>query len=100
MASLLTRVPITVEATAGGRFVARADLKLEAEGTTAEAAVAQLQARAEPMSLPVAAPGQNPWLAIAGMWKDVDPELIAEWRKAVEEYRQERDRETPLEDAP
>ncbi len=96
MASLLTRVPITVEATAGGRFVARADLKLEAEGTTAEAAVAQLQARAEPMSLPVAAPGQNPWLAVAGMWKDTDPELLAEWRKAIEENRQLQEEEDRL----
>lgn len=94
MASLLTRVPITVEATAVDRFIARADLNLEAKGTTAEAAVAQLQARGTD-----AAPGQNPWLAVAGMWKDTDLELLAEWRNAIEMNRQLRDRdEFPPED--
>ena len=94
------RVPVTVRQTADGRFVARpAPVPDEAEGGTAEEAVARLQARAEPMTLPVTLPGGNPWLAVVGMWKDTDPELIAEWRKCVEENREMRDRdEFPPED--
>ena len=98
MDSLLTRVPITVEATAGGRFVARADLKLEAESDTAAEAVAKLQTAAggETIVLPETPPGGNPWLAVAGMWKDTDPELIAEWRKAIEDNRQMQEEEDRL----
>ena len=96
MATILTRVPVAVEKTAAGRFIARADVtdvRLEAEGDTAEDAVAKLQARAEPMVLPATPPGGNPWLAVAGMWKGVDPAVIAGWRAAVEENRQRQHEE-------
>ena len=95
-------VPVTVSPTAGNRFIARTeDFPREAEGGTAEEAVAKLQTAAGgvTITLPETPPGGNPWLAVVGMWKDTDPELIAEWRKAIEENRQLRDRdEFPPED--
>lgn len=41
-------------------------------------------------TVPTPATG-NPWHEVIGTWKN-DP-LIAEWRKAVEEYREAKDRE-------
>ena len=48
-------------------------------------------------SLPTVPPpaAGNPWEAVIGSWKD-DP-LIDEWRKAVDEYRAEKDREEGIE---
>jgi len=95
MTTIQVPVPVTVAKTAAGKFIATSDVRLEAEGDTAEEAVAKLRGRAEPMSLPITPPGVNPWLAVIGMWKDTDPELIAGWRKAIEDNRnaqQEEDR--------
>ena len=95
MMTILTRLPVAVEKTAAGRYVARADVQLEAEGDTAEDAVALLQtvAGGQAITLPVTPPGGNPWAAVIGMWKDTDPELIAEWRAAVEENRRLQEEE-------
>ena len=92
-------VPVTVSPTTGNRFIARAgDFPHEAEGRTAEEAVAKLQTAAGgvTITLPETPPGGNPWLAVVGMWKDTDPELIAEWRKAIEENRQLQEEEDRL----
>lgn len=84
------RVPVTVEKTAAGRFVARA----EAEGTTAEEAVANLQAEVQPAPAPPLQPmtagdHPNPWLALAGAFKD-DP-LVDEWLQVMAELRTRED---------
>jgi hypothetical protein len=47
-------------------------------------------ARAKGMVINPPAPGENPWLQIAGTLDPNDP-MIEEWRKAVEEYRREID---------
>lgn len=96
MTTILARVPVKVSKTAAGKFVATSDVRLEAEGDTAEEAVAKLRGAAEPMSLPIAAPGQNPWLAVAGMWKDTPPEVIAGWRQAIEDNRNAQEEEDRL----
>ncbi len=102
MDSLLTRVPITVEATAGGRFIARAELKLEAEGATAEEAVANLQAEVQPAPAPPLQPmtmsdQPNPWVAMVG-WLP-DDELTAAWRQAMADRRAELAARELVEDA-
>ncbi len=64
-------------------------------GTTEAEAVADLRAFVltpvpPPPTVPQPTTG-NPWEAVIGTWKD-DP-FIDEWRKALEEYRAEKDRE-------
>ncbi len=99
MTTILARVPVTVAKTAAGKFIATSDVRLEAEGDTAEEAVAKLQAETtggQTISLPVTPPGGNPWLAVVGMWKDTDPELIAGWRQAIEDNRNAQEEEDRL----
>lgn len=66
-------------------------------GDTPEQALADLKAfvltPVPPLPLPAAPTpaGGNPWLEVIGTWKG-DP-LIDEWRRAVEEYREAKDRE-------
>lgn len=47
-------------------------------------------AEAKEMVINPPAPGENPWLQIAGTLDPNDP-MVEEWRKAVEEYRREID---------
>jgi hypothetical protein len=47
-------------------------------------------ARAKTMVINPPAPGENPWLQIAGTLDPNDP-MLEEWRKGVEEYRREID---------
>ena len=98
MTTILTRVPVTVEKTAAGRFVARA----EAEGSTAEEAVAKLQAEVQPVPAPPLQPmtmsdQPNPWVAMVG-WLP-DDELTAAWRQAMADRRAELAAQELAEDA-
>lgn len=77
---------VTVEKTAGGRFIARTDLKPEAEADSPEEAVAALRATA-PLEPIRANDHPNPWVALAGAFKG-DP-LMAEWRQAMADRRAE-----------
>jgi len=96
----MLQVPVTMRQNATGRFVARpAPVPDEAEGDTPEEALAKLQAGTtggQTITLPITAPGQNPWLAVIGMWKDTDPELIAGWRQAIEDNRNAQEEEDRL----
>jgi hypothetical protein len=67
-------------------------------GDTPELAVADLRAfvltPVPPIPpIPMATSG-NPWEAVIGTWKD-NP-LLDEWRKAVEEYREAKDRDEEM----
>ena len=76
----------------GFRATSCAPFDIVAEGPTREEALArlteQMQARiahgAEVVSVEVGA-SENPWLKMAGMYKD-DP-LFDEWQQAIREYR-------------
>lgn len=90
MTTILTRVPVTVEKTAAGRFVARA----EAEGGTAEEAVAKLRAEVQPAPAPplqsmTAGDDPNPWLALAGAFKD--DSLVDDWLEVMADLRNRED---------
>jgi hypothetical protein len=110
-------LPVLIEAVAGSRYVARVGPPFDwsAEGATPDEALGKLReeaanrvatgTRVATLAMPPApdpladlrakgaiiapSPGSNPWLAIAGMWKD-DP-TIDEFRQAIEEYRREID---------
>jgi hypothetical protein len=86
---------------ASGAFVARcADFPGKIGiGLTEDEAVADLRVAVltpvPPLpTIPTPATG-NPWHEVIGTWKG-DP-LMDEWRKAVEEYRERKDREEEME---
>ena len=92
------RVPVTVEKIAAGRFVARA----EAEGSTAEEAMANLQtelqpAPAQPLQPVTASDHPNPWVPMVGWLPDDD--LTAAWRQAMADRRAELAAQELAEDA-
>ena len=75
--------PVTIRKTAAGRFRAES-AHLAAEGDTEEEAVGNLQAEAlQPLAVKG---GPNPWVALAGAFKD-DP-LVDEWLKVMAELRE------------
>ena len=86
----------------GFRATGIAPFDLVAEGATREEALARLQEQmqtriahgAEFVALEVGTP-ENPWLKMAGMYKD-DP-LFDEWQEAIREYRDrvEKDDDCP-----
>ena len=88
MTTILTRGPVTVEKTASGRFVAQADVTLQAEGDTAEQAVANLRADPPARLEPIRMSDQpNAWVPMVG-WLP-DDELTAAWRQAMADRRAE-----------
>ncbi|HEX5106654.1 MAG TPA: hypothetical protein VFV87_22695 [Pirellulaceae bacterium] len=99
------QIPVIVEPTQCGQFRAQPLYALEAvgEGQTSEAALANLREALERefqkgkqivfMDFP--SEEYNPWLAMAGSLKD-DP-LYDEWRAAMEENRDQSDREAGIE---
>ncbi len=99
MTTILARVPVTVAKTAAGKFIATSDVRLEAEGDTAEEAVAKLQAETTPPGAepparlePIPASDHpNPWAALAESFKD-DP-AVGEWLKVMADLRE---REGPI----
>src|SRR5438093_272596 len=99
-------IPVLVQPVPGKGFVATAPgFGWSAEGATPWHAVRNLRAEAlkciaagcmvgtidVPLMTDSPPPAENPWLRIAGMWKD-DP-TIDEFRQDVEEYRREVDRD-------
>lgn len=86
------RVPVTVRQTADGRFVARRmPVPEEAEGKTAEEAVAKLQAEATPSQPVPVNDHPNPWVALTEAFKG-DP-MVDEWLRVMTELR---GREEPI----
>lgn len=92
------QIPILVEPVAEKVYRARSGepLGLTAEGATADEAVQKLREQinarlaAGSKIVPVEVPDtSNPWLRIAGMFKD-DP-LFEEWQEAVAENRKTMD---------
>ncbi len=84
-------IQAVVEPAAGGGFVARvgAPYLCDATGATEQEAIDNLRRRvaaAKVVTLDVPN-GENPWAAVAGSAKDVDPELWAAYKQAIEEYR-------------
>jgi hypothetical protein len=112
------QIPVLIEPMAGSGFRARTGPPFEwsAEGATAAEALEKLRGEAAgriaagasvamlevpPVNDPLAElrakgmlieplePGANPWVEMAGTWKD-DPQ-IDEFRRAIEDYRKEID---------
>jgi hypothetical protein len=93
------QIPVLIESVAnnGFRATAGAPLPLSAEGATEEQAVLNLRAAmamklrngTQFTTIDVPA-GDNPWLAIAGIYDPNDP-LIQEWEKEMAAYRDEVD---------
>lgn len=82
-------IPVLIEPTADGRFRARGgETRDDAVAMLREKIDEQLARGAEIVSLDVPA-APNPWLAMAGMFKD-DP-LFDEWQQAIAEYRDQMD---------
>lgn len=92
------QIPVLVERVKGNGYRARGSepFALSARGATREEALAKLRAKiqtrlkngTEVVGLEI---GQesDPWMEFAGMFKD-DP-WIADWKRSVEEYRQQID---------
>ncbi len=89
-------IPVLIEPLPGSGFVARTGSPFDwsAEGATPEEAVRKLQSLAsehQASGVKTAAisvnGGAHPWAEVAGSMKG-NP-LLEEWRKAVEEYREE-----------
>ena len=97
-------IPVLIEPVAdngyrGGAFgyFAEGATKKEVVRKLREMITSRLAAGALVVSLDLPSPGmkdQNPWLAIAGMFKD-DP-LLKEWKKSMAEYRRGIDAEPDL----
>jgi hypothetical protein len=92
------QIPVLIEPVADG-FRARSGepLVLSAEGKTREEALHRLRGQmAERIAagaeiVPLEAPGKdNPWLRMAGIWKEGDP-LVEEWKRIMEENRRAAD---------
>jgi hypothetical protein len=92
-------IPVLIEPRGEGGFVGTApSLGLAASGASADDALKALEAlvrervqaggRIASLEIPV----QNPWTAMAGIFKD-DP-LFDEWQQAIAEYRREREADT------
>jgi hypothetical protein len=99
------QIPVIVEPTQSGQYRAHAPQPLTSvgEGPTSEAALAKLREALEKelqkgkQIVLMDLPGEeaNPWLAMAGSLKD-NP-LYDEWRAAMEENRDQSDREAGIE---
>lgn len=82
----------------GFRVSSGAPLGITVEAPTREEALKKLQSEiqakmesgAEVVSVEVG-PDENPWLKMAGMYKD-DP-MIEDWKKAMAEYRDQREKD-------
>ena len=97
------KMPVYVEPVENNGFRARSGepLALTSEGATADEAVRRLQemvaarlargGRVIEIDVP---PSSNPWLRLAGMFKD-DP-LFEEWQQAIAERRREIDADPEL----
>ena len=90
------QIPVVVEPSGAG-FVARAGAPFgwTAEGATADEAVAKLRERAAGVKVVTldVPDGTNPWAAVAGIMKDVPEDVWQEYLKAVEEYRDQSDKD-------
>jgi hypothetical protein len=94
-------LPVLVEALANGAYRARLrqPLELTAEAATRAQALAdlrllleeQLRQGKEIASIQVPN-GQPPWLAAAGIFRADDP-VVQEWVKAMQDYRDEAERD-------
>jgi len=92
-------ISVIVEQVHGNGFRARASIPeaLSIEGPSRDAVLTQMNdllqeklAQVEVVRLQVAVPGEeNPWLAVAGMWKDNPDALEAE--EYARQYRQQVD---------
>jgi hypothetical protein len=92
-------ISVLIEPVAGNgyRATGASPMGLSAEGTTRDEALRKLQdlvqarmsAGAEMVQLKIG-PADPPWAKFFGTWDPDDP-LIAEWEKAVEEYRRQMD---------
>jgi len=92
-------IPILIEPIANDGFRARGGPPFEvtAEGTTREEALAQLREAIDHrmgegsvlVPLEVETTEENPWIAVAGMFRD-EP-LLDAWQEAIAEYRRKVD---------
>jgi predicted RNase H-like HicB family nuclease len=96
------RISVLIEPLPGNGYQANAGdpFRLTAIGPTREAAVRKLQeairnklAGGAELTTVDVGPTEHPLARFTGIWREDDP-VIEEWRKAVEEYRQEVDRAT------
>jgi predicted RNase H-like HicB family nuclease len=95
------QIPVLIERLPGNGYRASGGnpFGFTALGTTREEALSKLQEAmrnrlddgAELIKVDVG-PTEHPLAPFAGIWQEGDP-LIEEWKKAVEEYRQEIDQE-------
>jgi predicted RNase H-like HicB family nuclease len=94
------QIPVLIDPLPGNGFRARGGepLPLTAEGATPDEALQKLrellQARLTAGSRLVmleVPDGDNPWLKMAGMFKD-DP-MLEEWKQAMADYRRQVDQE-------
>ena len=98
------KIPILVEPieNAGYRATSGPPLAASAEGATRDEALARLREEinrrmpeaAIVMPLDITTTEENPWLAMAGMFRN--NRLFDEWQAAIEEYRRKVDEEDPL----
>lgn len=92
------QIPVLVDRVKGNGYRARGTepFALSARGATREEALAKLRAKIEArlkngtelVALEIGSEA-HPWMQFAGMFKD-DP-WIADWKRSVEEYRQQID---------
>ena len=92
-------IDVLIEPVAGNGYRASgaSPFAFTAEGATKEEALRKLQdlikgklsAGSEVTRLKIPA-GDNPWLAMAGMWDPEDP-LIKEWKQVMAENRRQED---------
>jgi hypothetical protein len=92
-------IPVVIEKVHGNGFRARVSMpdSLSIEGPSREAVLSGMKAllqeklaELEVVRLDVSVPGErNPWLAVAGMWKD-DPDAL-EAEEYSRQYRQQVD---------
>ena len=98
------QIAVLVEAVAGNGYRASAGdpFGLTAFGATREETLRNLEeliedrlASGAELTSIIVNPTQHPLSKYAGTWREDDP-LIGEWKKAVEEYRQEIDRDSEI----
>lgn len=91
-------VQVVVEPEAGNGYVARvgSPYNYDARGATEDEAVANLKRRvaaAKVITLDLPADA-NPWEAVIGSAKDIDPEVWQMYLDGIEEYRKQVDADT------
>jgi predicted RNase H-like HicB family nuclease len=101
------KLPVLIESVNDRGYVARVGppFNWSAEGGTPEEAISRLQqeanrhlANGQKVATIDVPDAEHPWKQLIGSWDPNDP-LIQEWKKGIEEYRRQRDRELLAEES-